>query len=403
MRHARRASALARLRRAAVSGTGAVLAVAVTIGVAVGVALWVAGPAGSWPVIGTWLGHAARTTGAASSTPSPGQSQPTASSDPRARKTTSPPPHRGRHSRRQHHHPLPPPGGLPGNQLTPANGTLFGAYAEPSGGSLKTAVAHLEQLIGRHLAINEIYIHFTWPMPLALARWDMGRGTIPLISWGQVSAAQVVSGKYDSLIRKRALELKSLRGGVLLRWFAEMDGQHNAAAAGSPGTYIAAWRHIHAIFDRVGATNVSWVWCPNAGGFTTGRAQRYYPGSSYVNWVGADGYNWGPERPRTPWRTFAGVFSAFYRWGKMTGKPLIVGEYGTVEGKPGAKAAWFRQAQSSLSTTMRAIRAVVYFNSRHENFGNLWFDWRVTTSASSVAAFRSFARSPYFTADPRIT
>ena len=44
-------------------------------------------------------------------------------------------------------------------------------------------------------------------------------------------------------------------------------------------------------------------------------------------------------------------------WGLSAGKPMLVGEYGTVEGTPGAKAAWFRQADYSSGRTFRAIRA----------------------------------------------
>ena len=41
---------------------------------------------------------------------------------------------------------------------------------------------------------------------------------------------------------------------------------------------------------REGATNVGWVWCPLATGFTDGRAQKYYPGDDQVDWLCADVY-----------------------------------------------------------------------------------------------------------------
>ncbi len=48
---------------------------------------------------------------------------------------------------------------------------------------------------------------------------------------------------------------------------------------------------------------------------------------------------------------------------------MLVGEFGTVEGAPGAKAAWFAQAGLTIRTLFPAIRAVVYFNSDHPDFG----------------------------------
>ena len=62
-------------------------------------------------------------------------------------------------------------------------------------------------------------------------------------------------------------------------------------------------------------------------------------------------------------------------------------------GAPGAKAAWFTQAAQALRTQFPAIRAVVYFESDHQNFGQ-YFNWRVTTSQSALAAFRAFAHDP---------
>ena len=152
---------------------------------------------------------------------------------------------------------------------------------------------------------------------------------------------------------------------------------------------------MHDIFSSVGATNVRWVWCPNGSAFAAGIAQAYYPGNAYVDWIGADGYNWAPELARAPWRSFEQIFLPFYQWGLSTSKPMLVGEFGTVEGAPGGKAAWFTQADRALRTQFPAIRAVVYFESRHQNFGQ-YFDWRVTTSRSSLAAFRAFAHDPYF-------
>ncbi len=290
--------------------------------------------------------------------------------------------------------------------LVPAYGALFGAWVQPSGGSTASdeegAVARFESILGRRLAIDNLYVNWTAPMPLSIARWDLRHGSIPMISWGGARTSLIADGAYDAQIRARALQLRALRGPVLLRWFWEMDTPANAATAGPPATFIAAWRHVHDIFAQVGATNVRWVWCPTATNFDTGIAQRFYPGSGYVDWIGADGYNWAPVR-QGPWRTFGQIFAAFYKWGVSTGRPLLIGEFGVLERAPGQKAAWFAQADRQLRTQFPAIRAVVYFDSYRKNvlFGK-YFDWKVTSSPSALAAFRAFANDPYFSARPPI-
>lgn len=233
----------------------------------------------------------------------------------------------------------------------------------------------------------------------AAVRWDLARGTIPMITWAAARADRVAAGADDSGIRAAALQLKALHAPVLLRWFAEMDLSQNRTYAVSPATFVAAWRRIHDIFRRAGATNVRWVWCPSSSGFARQTAQAYYPGNAYVDWVCADGYNWAPELPGTSWSSFREIFEPFYAWGLSVGKPMLIGEFGTVEGRAGAKAAWFTQADRAIRTQFPGIRAVVYFESDHQNFGR-FFNWKVTTSRSALAAFRRFAHDPYFSARP---
>jgi hypothetical protein len=288
----------------------------------------------------------------------------------------------------------------PARSLAPARGVLFGAWVQPVNTSVaspeESAVASFEREIGRKLAINNFYTSWAAPMPLALARWDLSHDTIPMISWAPARTDLIAAGHYDGLIRAAARELKSLHGPVMLRWFYEMGLPQNRRYVVSPASYVAAWRHMHEIFAAAGATNVRWVWCPNIGNFVHGSARAYYPGNSYVDWIGTDGYNWAPDVAGYPWESFVQIFEPFYRWGLPVGKPMLIGEYGTVEGASGAKAAWFRQADREIKTQFPALRAVVYFDSGHMNYLN----WRVTTSKSALAAFRAFAKDPYFEARP---
>jgi glycosyl hydrolase family 26 len=289
------------------------------------------------------------------------------------------------------------PSTRPGGSVTSHHRVLLGAYVQPTNGftaeQVESSVTRLERALGRKLAIDQEYTHWTHPFPLRYERWDLRGGRTPMLSWAGTNTAKIAGGAYDGMIRTRARQLKSLGGTVLLRWFAEMDGVANKANAVSPASYIRAWRHIHGIFAKAGAKNVRFVWCPNAFNFPTGRSQQFYPGSAYVDYVCADGYNWAPKRPNSAWRSFGQIFSGFYRWAKRTGKPVMIGEFGVMEGKPGAKAAWIRQAEQQVRSQFPAIRAVVYFDSNHDSY-----DWRVTSSSSALAAFRAFARDDYFRA-----
>jgi hypothetical protein len=292
-------------------------------------------------------------------------------------------------------------GPMPTGPLIPAHGALLGAYAQPTGKEnyigYESAVTTLERKIGRKLAIDQLYVPWGRPMPLIVAQWDLQHGRVPMISWAGYHTRQIVSGQYDARIRAKARHLRDLHGPVMLRWFAEMDGRQYRSLVASPASFIAAWRHIHSIFASVGAKNVSWIWCPNAGNFLDGVAPLYYPGARYVNWICGDGYNWAPKKPGAPWKSVADIFSYFYQWGARTGKPLMIGEFGVLERRQGDKAAWFRQTDRQLRTLFPRIRAVIYFNAERKGF-----NWRVTTSRSSLAGFRAFANDPYFRATLKV-
>jgi Glycosyl hydrolase family 26 len=282
--------------------------------------------------------------------------------------------------------------------LEPSAGVLFGAYVKPKTGwdrtDVEAAVEGLEGRLGRALAIDHHYYPRSVPFPSWKEPWDHSRGRIPMITWQGVSTRTVNSGALDAVIASRAEGVRDLGFPVFLRWFAEMDGDFQARRSGSPADYIRAWRRIRWIFATRGAWNAVWVWCPTAWGFVTGRAQRYYPGDAYVDWVCADGYNWAPGRKRDRWRSFEEIYEAFYSFGVGRGKPMLAGEYGCQEREPGEKAAWFDGARETVKQRFPDLRAVVYFDSDRD------YDWRVDTSPSAFEAFAAMGADPYFHPPP---
>jgi len=274
-----------------------------------------------------------------------------------------------------------------GKVVPPATGTWVGTYEEQSGSQIvkQNRIFDLEELLGRTIDVDHNYTAWKEPFPGWREKWDVAHGRIPFVSWAKTSTSSINSGRYDGLIKQRAEDVKEFGYPVLLEWFWEMDGSRNKHIAGSPASFIAAWKRIHRIFDRAGVTNVSWVWCPNAWGFTTGEAQKFYPGDEYVDWICANGYNWAPARKGDQWRSFEWIFKSFYDWAIGHGKPLMIGEFGVQERKPGEKAQWLREATNTLKTKYTGIKAVVYFNVKKK------YNWRLQTD-SARGAFKYLAK-----------
>jgi Glycosyl hydrolase family 26 len=282
-----------------------------------------------------------------------------------------------------------------GPNLVPGQGSLFGAYVGRSPGADHYAgVLALEHNLGYKLGIDEHYKSWrnTHVKEEAL---DVQAGRIPMLNWspgGTTTATAISSGSQDATIRAMALAIKGLGQPVFLRLAYEMDQpQGHPRYIGTAQQFVPAWRRVYTMFRKLGVTNARFVWCPIARNFATGKAQSFYPGDAYVDWIAADGYNWYPAKKS--WRAYGEIFSAYYAWASKRGKPLMVAETGAMEDRqhPGRKAAWIDDAHAWIKAH-QAIKAALYFDS----ISPKGYDFRATTSASAFAAFRAWGADAYF-------
>ncbi|HZD01745.1 MAG TPA: right-handed parallel beta-helix repeat-containing protein [Actinomycetes bacterium] len=280
------------------------------------------------------------------------------------------------------------------SQTRPA--ALLGAWVKggsqtPS--SQQAATRQLEAAIGRKLSIGHSLV--PWGRGLgSLPALNMAEGRTPLISFGKGSNPRAVAaGVNDAYFTSLAHSVGALGRPVLLRYDWDVGGAAHRVSTRSGSAFVAAWRHVHDLFAAQGV-RASWVWSRDADAFAGARGEvdRFWPGDDYVDWIGADGFNWNSCDGRSGWSGFGAIFKAFYAWGSARGKPLMVAETGTVEdpADPGRKAAWYLDAASTLARSMPRIRAVVYV---HEG-GRC--DWRPDTSSRSMQGFIRFARDPFF-------
>jgi hypothetical protein len=282
------------------------------------------------------------------------------------------------------------------------------------------AVAKLEQMAQKKLSIVNFSAPFAncskscsfYNFPVNEFNSIRSHGSIPFYSWGSQSIpvpsnlsepnfqlADVIAGTYDSYIRQFATAAKSWGHPFFLRFNWEMNGGWFAWAEGvngnQKGEYVKAWRHVHDIFTEVGATNATWVWCPNVD--PENRMQDLgplYPGDAYVDWTGLDGYNWGtnPARPDR-WRSFDSLYKSSYA--KITEtiaptKPLIVSEVGSSE-YGGSKAAWLKDMLAKVPTDYPKIRGLLYFEKYDDGM-----DWPIATSTSATNAFAEGISNPAY-------
>jgi mannan endo-1,4-beta-mannosidase len=200
---------------------------------------------------------------------------------------------------------------------------------------------------------------------------------VPLvqINPGHVLLTAIASGRYDAYLRRFADSVRGYRKQVIVGFGHEPNGwwfpwgwQHASATS-----FVAAWRHIVALFRAQGVANVTWLWTINIvdarGGIDPPAA--WWPGNSYVTWVGIDGYYAKPSWAFAP--LFGPTIKAVR---KLTHDPILISETAAARAdQPGKIADLF------AGTRAYGLLGFVWFNVDKEQ------SWQVTSSAA-VAAFR---------------
>jgi len=232
------------------------------------------------------------------------------------------------------------------------------------------------------------------------------RGAIPMITMNSkgTTLADTAAGKYDANWAQWADDVKAWGKPFFLRWDQEMNGDWmdwGKEDASNPGIFVAAWRHVHDIVAAHGATNVTWVWCPNSepSGYDFSKIDRLYPGDAYVDWTAMDGYNFGAGGWNGGWLSFQTIFGPTYSHLLTLAptKPIMIAETASIE-DGGSKASWIANAYTTqLPNNFPGIKAVVWFNVRLWDAGLHRQDaWAIESSEAAMSAFASAISSSYY-------
>jgi mannan endo-1,4-beta-mannosidase len=260
----------------------------------------------------------------------------------------------------------------------PANpASYLGVYVNQVPGSYANVTA-FTTATGVRPGIVTYYSGWGEPFQARFAATVANAGAIPLVQMQPtgISLTAIASGQYDTYLSSYAEAVRAYGRPVIMSFGHEMNGTWYSWSYGhsSPAAFVAAWRHIVTVFRVVGAENVTWLWTVNIIETQAGipAPGPWWPGSSYVTWVGIDGYY--TERSNT----FAPLFGpTIVAVRTLTSDPIIIAETGV------APAAGQPAKIADLFAGVRAYGLL----------GFMWFDargledWRLTSPAA-IAAFR---------------
>jgi Glycosyl hydrolase family 26 len=282
---------------------------------------------------------------------------------------------------------------------------LWGAYKHPEAGETwSSAITDLEAQAGRTFDIVYRYHDFSGvgtngAFPDKFEQQLAASGHILMDDWQSVvyspkatiSWASIASGAYDaSVIEPEAERIKAFGQPMFLAFDHEMDSM--VGSSGTAAQYVAAYRHIHDVFTRLGVTNVIWIWTITGYGAHDAMFTSLYPGNSYVDWIGYDPYNFASCHG-TAWKSFDQTIDPTYQWLEANGfgdKPFMLPEYGTVSdsSNPSASADWYTQIPATLSSHPN-IKGLLAWD---DSSGSC--DTQLTVSPGEFQGFADSGRSP---------
>jgi len=245
-------------------------------------------------------------------------------------------------------------------------------------------------------------------------------GNVPVVTWEPYLCsptatpsdvtARAALGSYDAYLNAWADRMVKFVSGpdgslgtaddrrVYIRLAHEMNGDWypwGAAAGGSSAYYyVAMWQQVRRIFWLKGlnSSTVQWIWAVNHEDVGNARAEDFYPGPDYVDWIGIDGYNWGASQSWSSWSAPEQVFGPMVaRLRDLTSgqpKPLALTETASSSSMPGkvdvaAKSAWITQLFGYATASTTGARMIVWFNEDKET------DWAVFGGSNGDETFRS--------------
>lgn len=287
----------------------------------------------------------------------------------------------------------------------PDNGWTRESFLAPQfphlGVSFGSAVDEVDEY--RELAGHDITTSLffkTWANHPEFKRFEftrlIRRGIVPVLSWEpwdnskglaqpEISLSSIARGDHDDFVRSWAAGIASLEAPIVLRFGHEMNGHWYPWSAYSNGNtpedYVAAWRHLHMLFEEEGAENVIWCFSVNVNRFLPDRAlQDAYPGDSYVDLIGISGYS---VAKTDDYRTV--YESTFSELQEFSEKPVLITEIG-VGGERASRPDRILSMLDGLASQGGVIGYVWFQKSKRE-------DWKIDSTPATLREYQSAARS----------
>ena len=228
-------------------------------------------------------------------------------------------------------------------------------------------------LIGQYVAWNTSF-------DAAAAQNAWSYGAMDFVVWEpwDTTLSDIAAGDSDAYITAFATAVRQLNVPIALSFGHEFNGNWYpwGSSDATAAQFVAAWKHVHDLFAQAGATNVIWIWDPNViVALPNVALAQYYPGDSYVDWVGVTGY-WYQAGPFTYDSLYLPTLEEIR---DFTEKPFLIAETSVQAGS---------NQEQSLEDLFAAVK-------QHSDIvGFVWYDydkggdWRIENRPALLTEFQ---------------
>jgi hypothetical protein len=175
----------------------------------------------------------------------------------------------------------------------PKTGCYFSVFVGPDrslrkamqkyGGTLEDQIT---RLLGKEMAVQWLYFYYNNPAEVAAyLRGYKNRSFVMQVALEPRGTMKEIQD--DEVLRQYATMMAAYKRPLFLRFASEMNGLW-APYHGDPALYREKFRLVARTMQRY-APNVIMLWCVSH--TPRGTIEAYYPGDSYVDWVGVNFYS----------------------------------------------------------------------------------------------------------------
>lgn len=188
-------------------------------------------------------------------------------------------------------------------------------------------------------------------------------GSMPFIVWHteelndslkEVLFSDISKGRHDDYLKHCASLFRAYKDPVFITITNDRGTLTETEMENSSKQFVKGWQYIYTFFNKLGISNLTWVWCPQ-----DLKNEASYPEENFVDWIGTSCLNYSKDPKESGWRSFDELYAPFRNtYGKFQ-KPVMITNLGSVAGS--GQAAWYSDALVQIQNKYEEVGSVVIF------------------------------------------